>query len=217
MVRPSIQASVALALALLFVLPLPADDRADLLKATRESLAQFDQGNPGWKVRMKALVELAKRGPVVVPALTEALNKGSPTVREFAAQALLLFAEPGLRPALVEALQHPKSGVRIHALQALSMLGRPELSAQLQTALEKDKSFYGVRPLLAAALIREDRPNPAELRKSLADYDLRNLDSARLGEMAPDFTLKDFSGKAVSLSQFRGKQTVVLRFILFDF
>ena len=61
------------------------------------------------------------------------------------------------------------------------------------------------------------RPDPAALRTALADYDLRTLASARVGEMAPDFTLADATGKTYRLSQFRGKQTVVLRFILFDF
>ena len=50
---------------------------------------------------------------------------GTP-VREFAAQALVMFAEPGLRPALEQALNDRKSGVRIYAIQALSMLGRLE-------------------------------------------------------------------------------------------
>jgi peroxiredoxin len=35
--------------------------------------------------------------------------------------------------------------------------------------------------------------------------------------MAPDFTLADATGKTYRLSQFRGKNTVVVRFILFDF
>jgi hypothetical protein len=73
-----------------------------------------------------------------------------------------------------------------------------------------------VRPMMAAALERADRPNLAEMRKALAEYDLRNLDSARLGRIAPDFTLTDYTGKTVRVSQFRGK-TVVLRFILFDY
>jgi len=54
------------------------------------------------------------------------------------------------------------------------------------------------------------------MRKTLAAYDLRNLDSARLGQTAPDFTLTDHTGKTYRLSHFRGK-TVVLRFILFDY
>ena len=42
----------------------------------------------------------------------------------------------------------------------------------------------------------------------------------KVGEMAPDFTLKYFDGndlKAVSLSQYRGKKNVVVAFFIFAF
>ena len=54
-----------------------------------------------------------------------------------------------------------------------------------------------------------------ELRKTLAEYNLAQLDSARVGKSAPDFILKDAAGKTYRLSQFRGK-IVVLVFIVFD-
>src|SRR5262249_47651479 len=149
--------------------------------------------------------------------LAEALHKGPPSTRELAAQALVHFADPSTRPGLERALADPKSGVRLYAIQALSMFGRLPRTERHEQILSNDPSFWGVRPMMAAALARDDRPNPAQLRKLLADYDLRQLDSARPGEMAPDFTLTDFSGKTYRLSQFRGKKTVVLRFILFDF
>ncbi len=208
-----------LALALLPA-PLIATDKAEpeitAEKTAREVLAKFEKGDPGWKMRIEALVSLAKTGPKAVPILVEALKNGSPTVREFAAQALVLFADANTRRPLEEAVADSKSGVRTYAIQALSMLGRLPATEQYERILTNDPSHFGVRPMMAAALERDDQPNQAELRKALADFDLRNLDSARIGELAPDFTLKDFTGKRYRLSQFRGK-TVVLRFILFDF
>jgi hypothetical protein len=191
-------------------------NRAGVEKTARE-ISKFDKGDPGWKVRMEALVNLAKIGPAAVPVLVKALKDGPPVSREFAAQALVLFAEPGIRPALEQAIDDTESGVRIYAIAALSMLGRLESTQRYERMLENDPSGFGVRPMLAAALARDDRPDPIELRRALGGYDLRNMDSARLGEMAPDFALTDFSGKTYRLSQFRGKKTVVLRFILFDF
>ncbi|MBI1915271.1 MAG: redoxin domain-containing protein [Planctomycetes bacterium] len=41
------------------------------------------------------------------------------------------------------------------------------------------------------------------------------MDSARVGKLAPDFALKDATGKTYRLSQFRDK-IVVLTFIIFD-
>ncbi len=186
-------------------------------KAAHGVLAKFDKGDPGWKARMASLVELAKQGPATVPILIEALKKGSPWARELAAQALVLLADPRARPALEHALGDAKSGVRIHAIQALSMLGPLAATERHLEILENDPSNFGVRTMMAAALARKDNPNADELRKGMAGYNLASMDSARLGELAPDFTLADFNGKTRQLSQFRGKKTVVLRFILFDF
>jgi hypothetical protein len=194
----------------------PADDAA-AEKKTREVLARFDQGDPGWKVRMRSLAELVKAGPGVAPVLADGLKAASASTREFAAQALVLFAEPSTRPALEKALDDGECGVRIHAVQALSMFGRLAPSERYQKILQTDPTYFGVRPMLAAALEREDEPNPAALRQALLDYDFGELDSARVGELAPDFALTNFKGETHRLREFRGKKTVVLRFILFDY
>src|SRR5262245_27312279 len=186
-------------------------------KAARDALAGFKKGNGDWKLRMEALVRLAQIGPAAAPILIEALKDGKPATREFAAQALVLFADAKTRPALERALADPKPGVRLYAIQGLSMLGPLPRTKENERILRSDPNFWGVRPMMAAALERADRPNQAELRKALADYDLRKMDSARVGELAPDFTLADFTGKTYRLSQFRGKKTVVLRFILYDY
>jgi HEAT repeat protein len=185
-------------------------------KAARDALPRFEKGKGDWKERMQALVRLAQIGPPAAPILLEALKEGKPATREFAAQALVLFADSKAKPALERALADPKPGVRLYAIQALSMLGPLPRTKENVRILTQDPSIYGVRPMMAAALERADRPNQAAMRKALAAYDLRNLDSARLGQTAPDFTLTDYNGKTHRLSQFRGK-TVVLRFILFDF
>ncbi|MCI0377121.1 MAG: HEAT repeat domain-containing protein [Gemmataceae bacterium] len=166
---------------------------------------------------MESLQSVIKAGPAVMPLLVEALKNGSPSTREFAAQALVLVADPSARSALEQTVADSNAATRMYAIQALSMLGPLALTEQYERILQKDPSFYGVRPMLAAALARDDKPDAAGLRKMLLDYDLAKLDSARLGEMAPDFTLADFTGKTQRLSEFRGKKTVVLRFILFDF
>jgi HEAT repeat protein len=145
------------------------------------------------------------------------LQKGQPATRELAAQALVLLADESTRPALEKALDDPNSGVRVSAIHALSMLGPVPPTERHLRLLTSDPTLFGVRPMMAAALEREGRPKAGELHRELANYDLRQLDSARVGEMAPDFTLKDYNGKPYRLSQFRGQKTVVVRFILFDY
>ena len=57
---------------------------------------------------------------------------------------------------------------------------------------------------------------PKSALDALASYDLGQMDSAKEGILAPDFALSDASGQTYRLSQFRGKKTVVLTFILQD-
>jgi HEAT repeat protein len=166
---------------------------------------------------MESLVQLARIGPDVVPALVATLEKGSPTAREFAAQALVLFGDARARPALEKALNDLKEGVRLYAVQALSMIGPLPAEDRYYRMLESDPCHFGVKPMVAAALGREDKAKPDDLRKAFADYDLSKMNTACLGELAPDFMLYDANGKPVRLSDFRGKKAVVLRFILFDF
>ena len=185
-------------------------------KAARDALAGFEKGNGDCRARMEALVRLAQIGSAAAPVLLEALQDSKPATREFAAQALVLLAESTVQPALERALVDPTPGVRLYAIQALSMLCPLPRNKDNERILTTDPSIFGVRPMMAAALERTDRPSLAEMRTALAEYDLRKMDSARVGQTAPDFILTDYAGKTVRLSQFRGK-TVVLRFILFDY
>jgi cytochrome oxidase Cu insertion factor (SCO1/SenC/PrrC family) len=41
--------------------------------------------------------------------------------------------------------------------------------------------------------------------------------TVKVGDMAPDFTLRDTKGKQVSLHDFRGKKNVALAFYIFAF
>jgi hypothetical protein len=184
-------------------------------KPARDLLAKFEKGDPGWKVRMEALVALTKTGPAAVPVLVEALQSSSPSVREMAAQVLAVLAEPKAQPALERALTDPDSRVRIYAVKALSLSGRlvrlPEAQRQKLKKLTPPGAWM-MRDYIEVALRRDDKPNPGAIRKALRDFDLATMDTARLGRMAPDFALPDELGKTRRLSQFRGKKMVILEF-----
>lgn len=205
-------------LIVLFAASLSADEKSASTAETavRAILSKFDKSDPGWKVRMESLVHLAKIGPAASSLLVQALKDKSPDTREFAAQALVLLADSTAKPALEQALADPKPGVRLYAIQALSMFGPLERTKEHERILKEDPAFFGVRTMMAAALERADQPNQAEMRRTLAKYDLSTMDSARIGELAPDFMLTNYEGKPYRLSEFRGK-TVVVRFILFDY
>jgi cytochrome oxidase Cu insertion factor (SCO1/SenC/PrrC family) len=71
------------------------------------------------------------------------------------------------------------------------------------------KAFFGsllISTLLftAAAAVAADEPSVPDPK-------------VKVGDTAPDFTLRDQSGKEVKLSDFRGKKNVVLAFYVFAF
>jgi hypothetical protein len=92
------------------------------------------------------------------------------------------------------------------------MRAGPDAVPVLEQALKKESPAVRAFVTQALALMR----GPAANRKAVTDYNLSELDSARLGHAAPDFTLTDLSGKACRLSQFRGKNDVVLTFLADD-
>jgi hypothetical protein len=184
---------------------------AGSVQAARDALTRFAKGDPGWQVRMRTLVAVARTGPVTVPVLVEALKKGDPVTREFAAQALVFVADPTVRPALEDALDDPAIDVRFYACAALSMYGR--LAPTPRYRQFRDSDQWAVRRQMGSALARDDVPDPAALRTALAKYDPAAMDSARLGRPAPDFKLNDLQGKPHRLSDFRGKKDVLLIFL----
>jgi cytochrome oxidase Cu insertion factor (SCO1/SenC/PrrC family) len=66
---------------------------------------------------------------------------------------------------------------------------------------------------LVLALVTSQLPAWAQLGpKDGANLSPTDLDRIRVGQPAPDFTLENIDGKQVSLSDFRGKKSVVLVF-----
>ncbi len=63
-------------------------------------------------------------------------------------------------------------------------------------------------PMLVSA---QTQPVPKD-QKDMANLPAADLNRIKIGEAAPDFTLEDQDGKPVTLSDYRGKKTVVLVF-----
>jgi hypothetical protein len=190
-----------------------ADNSVADSQSPAEILAKFAKGDPDWKTRMRSLVHLVKVGPDAVPALAEALKSGSPSQREFAAHVLAMLQHAAARPALLEAAMDRDESVdvRIHAVRGLGMLGVKLSTDQRQ---QLNHGFGSTSNRYQASVLALDEP-PTEaksLRRTLANYDLAKIGSARLGRLAPEFTLMGADRKTYRLSQFRGKKTVVLEF-----
>jgi len=70
---------------------------------------------------------------------------------------------------------------------------------------------WAIGSLLTAALLLGGLPALSADQASTPDPKIK------VGDMAPDFTLRDQSGKEVKLSDFHGKKNVVLAFYVFAF
>jgi cytochrome oxidase Cu insertion factor (SCO1/SenC/PrrC family) len=74
------------------------------------------------------------------------------------------------------------------------------------------KAFTVLAPALLLALVLATSGAPAQTKKEGPPEP-----KIKVGEMAPDFTLKDTNGKEVSLHDFKGKKNVLLAFYVFAF
>ena len=110
-------------------------------------------------------------------------------------------------------LGDPRWKLRMETLVRLARDG-PAAIPLLEEAAKKDSKWSASTRQLAEDCLGLFKK--AEWRTALADYDLSNLDSARVGKLAPDFALKDATAQTYRLSQFRDQKIVVLAFILAD-
>jgi hypothetical protein len=154
---------------------------------------------------------LALLMPLSVAAQTGAQDK-KPDPERAAGDALVKLDKNWKDYTNEPNLGDPRWKLKMEVLVRLAQAGRAGFGLLEQAAKEGSKWSAATRELAKESLpiLQKD-----ELRKALADYDLAQMDSARVGKLAPDFALTDATGDTYRLSQFRDK-IVVLTFIIFD-
>ncbi len=164
---------------------------------------------------MTAFQKLAHFGGDAIPVLVDALKNGEPETRVFAAQALGFLVDASAKPALEAALADKTPAVRLYALDAMSQFGKLNRTDVIQSIQDKDTN-RDVKAHVGFAVDRDDNPTPEAIRDLLANYDLTKMNTAMVGQAAPDFELTDAMGKKSRLSEFQGKMNVVLVFVYGD-
>ena len=171
-----------------------------------------------WKARMSGLQAIAKAGKTAVPPLLAALKDDDrEEVRIFAAQALGFVASESSKKVLLEALKDdPSPAVRLYAADSLGMIGAGlELKSEL-TEIRREEKNRDVKKHLGYTLGREATRVDSAVVEELAQWDPAKMDTAKVGEAAPDFELEALNGEKVRLGEYRGKSPVVLVFIYGD-
>ncbi len=175
------------------------------------AMRPLDDG--AWKARVEALCDLVKLGPESLPALTAALNDDDPEVRGLVAQAIGFLGDASAAETLDRVLaDDPDPTVRMYAADALGMSGamKTDLLYELVAELDDNKD---VRAHVHLALSRNSAGLSPDVRKQFEEFRPDAIDTARLGEPAPDFTLTDVQGTTHRLSELRGKTAAILTFI----
>ncbi len=166
-----------------------------------------------WQARAAALCDLVKLGPESLSALTAALNDDNPEVRGLVAQAIGYLGDASAADTLDRVLaDDPDPTVRLYATDALGMVGGMKTDLLYELVAELDDN-QDVRARVQLALSRNGVGLSPDVRNQFEEFRPDAIDTARLGEPAPDFTLTDVQGKAHRLSDLRGKNAAILTFI----
>jgi len=169
----------------------------------------------GWQARMSVLQALVRHPKEAVPVLLETLQGGEPPQRILAAQALGYLGTHVPAQPLIDALRDEKdAAVRLYLVDALGMTGQGDRVDWDQFL--KQEENRDIRRHVDYVRQRGGKPLDDAVRKTLAEWDARQMNTAELGRPAPDFSLTSAQGKQISLSDYRGKQPVVLVFVYGD-
>ena len=172
-------------------------------------------GDTGWKVRAETLKQLVAGGEASIPALEKALSDKDAPTRILAAQAIGYLAPMADIEMLTEvAKTDTEPAVRLYAVDAIGMSGKGKDVDW--DALTKNEKNRDVLKHISYAKSRGAEGVEKSVTASLAAMTNESIDSAKVGQPAPEFTLNSVDGTKFSLSQFKGKQPVVLIFIYGD-
>ena len=172
-------------------------------------------GDEGWKSRMQIMQQLVAGGKNSIAALEKHLTNEDTETRILAAQTISYLAQHASLEKLIEvAKTDADSCVRLYAVDAIGMSGKG-LEVDWKD-LAKGQRNRDVLKHINYARERKDQAVPDSTVSQLADWDLNRMDSAKVGELAPDFNLNTVDGQEMKLSDFRGKSPVVLVFVYGD-
>jgi hypothetical protein len=175
----------------------------------------FEKGwEIGWKDRVALEFEIMNDADL--ESLRAALKDEKPFVRSMAARALGILADEESADALAELVKNdPSYLVRIRAVESLGFL---KLKPDVIELAKKDEQG-GVRwsAKLAAEQLKSEYDYAAQTRLAFAvGIDLEDMDAARVGQQAPDFSAQTLDGKPFKFSSVLGKQPIAIYFAAFD-
>ncbi len=172
-------------------------------------------GDEGWKLRMQIMQKLVAGGKDSIAALEKHLTNEDTETRILAAQTISYLAKHADLEKLIEvAKTDADSSVRLYAVDAIGMSGKGlEIDWDDLTKGQRNRD---VLKHINYAKERKDQAVPDSIVSQIAEWNVDQMDSAKVGELAPDFNLNTVDGEEMKLSDFRGEHPVVLVFVYGD-
>lgn len=169
----------------------------------------------GWQSRMHLIQAAVKQGSAALPAIMKSLESDHVPTRILAAQTLSYLAADADTDAIITRFsQEQDAAVRLYLVDTLGMSGKGE-SVDWPSLTGKERN-RDVRKHVNYAKERKGARVNEEVLKRLANWDATRINTAKLGKLAPDFSLTGLDGKPYRLSDYRGKQPVILVFVYGD-
>ncbi|NOX54000.1 MAG: redoxin domain-containing protein [Planctomycetes bacterium] len=166
-----------------------------------------------WKTYVLSMKRLVALGEAAVPELIAGCDDRSFQVRALCARVLGFLEAREAVPKLIKLLED-RPEVAVLAADALGQIQDAAGLAALRAARRRVRNgdvLLHVNKALERRVALED-----DVREQILKISADSIDLAKLGQPAPDFTLRDPTGKPWTLSRFRGKKAVVLVFIYGD-
>ncbi|MEJ7591204.1 MAG: redoxin domain-containing protein [Planctomycetaceae bacterium] len=184
-----------------------------------------DPTNDDWKVNTLAVRDLCRQDAKVIPILLDAMTDPNLHVRHVAALSLGILpsfpnatAENDRRVAVLESalLNDQEQVVRSEAANALGRI----LASSAVPGLKKAAAMDSSRDVQHQCEIAIERIGKMQRDESLLNayrgLEESTFNSVATGQPAPDFSLADTDRKIWTLSELRGRKTVVLIWIFAD-
>jgi hypothetical protein len=176
--------------------------------------AKVENFENGWKERVTAEFDVVNDAETA--SLKAALDDPDPFVRSIAARALGIRSDRASADALAARVEtDAEPMVRIRAVEALGLLRmKPEV---VERATKDSDAGVCWSANLAARQVESATDYAALVREAFAaGIEPDAIDSARVGQPAPDFTAYTVDGKPFQLSSVLGKKPIALYFAAFD-
>lgn len=171
-----------------------------------------------WKVRTLAIRDLVRLGPGAASELIGGLHDENSHVRHVTVSAISILGIQSAADDLMKLLtDDPDPVIRGQAAQALGQIGSTKAVKTLEEVSEKDESMHVKhRAALAIGRIKEGAVSGPDEIAAWVSLDENKFRLAKVGQVAPDFKIKDTSGKSWRISDFKNKKTVALIWIFAD-